>query len=204
MFPDATRTKVTVDALDMAGKSIKKKSKYEALKREGMPKSRAAAISNAGKSASRKARRIGFAPRLFGLEVAPWTQRARVGNPLPDDTLDLRQNRVLRIVLVGGEGGLAVRGHDSTLRRYRAAGNRRGNFSTEEFRTSDFALQTFQRRSISDSGDSAGPASTSPLGLNREPWHGQSHVRSAVFHATSQPRCVHVAERTIAAPASSR
>jgi hypothetical protein len=38
----------------MAGKSIKNKSKYEALKRKGMPKSRAAAISNAGKSASRK------------------------------------------------------------------------------------------------------------------------------------------------------
>jgi hypothetical protein len=39
---------------DMAGKSIKNKSKYEALKRKGMSKSRAAAISNAGKSASRK------------------------------------------------------------------------------------------------------------------------------------------------------
>jgi hypothetical protein len=38
----------------MAGKSIKNKSKYEALKRKGMPKSRAAAISNAGKSASRR------------------------------------------------------------------------------------------------------------------------------------------------------
>jgi hypothetical protein len=38
----------------MAGKSIKDKDKYRALKRKGMPKSRAAAISNAGKSASRK------------------------------------------------------------------------------------------------------------------------------------------------------
>jgi hypothetical protein len=38
----------------MAGKSIKNKRKYKALKRKGMPKSRAAAISNAGKSASRK------------------------------------------------------------------------------------------------------------------------------------------------------
>jgi hypothetical protein len=38
----------------MAGNSIKHKSKYEALKRKGMSKSRAAAISNAGKSASRK------------------------------------------------------------------------------------------------------------------------------------------------------
>ena len=38
----------------MAGKSIKNKRKYKALKRKGMSKSRAAAISNAGKSASRK------------------------------------------------------------------------------------------------------------------------------------------------------
>lgn len=35
------------------GKSIKE-DKYRALKRKGMPKSRAAAISNAGESASRK------------------------------------------------------------------------------------------------------------------------------------------------------
>ena len=38
----------------MAGKSIKNKRKYKALKRKDMPKSRAAAISNAGKKASRK------------------------------------------------------------------------------------------------------------------------------------------------------
>jgi hypothetical protein len=38
----------------MAGKSIKNKRKYKALKRKGMPKARAAAISNAGKKASRK------------------------------------------------------------------------------------------------------------------------------------------------------
>ena len=38
----------------MAGKSIKNKRKYKALKRKGMSKSRAAAISNAGRKASRK------------------------------------------------------------------------------------------------------------------------------------------------------
>jgi hypothetical protein len=38
----------------MAGKSIKHKKQYEALKRKGMSKSRAARISNAGKKASRK------------------------------------------------------------------------------------------------------------------------------------------------------
>ena len=38
----------------MAGRSIKNKRKYKALKRKGMSKSRAAAISNAGKKASRK------------------------------------------------------------------------------------------------------------------------------------------------------
>jgi hypothetical protein len=43
----------------MAGKSIKNKRKYKALKRKGLSKSRAAAISNAGKSASRKGGRKG-------------------------------------------------------------------------------------------------------------------------------------------------
>lgn len=43
----------------MAGKSVKDKDKYKALKRKGMSKSRAAAISNAGKAASRKGGRKG-------------------------------------------------------------------------------------------------------------------------------------------------
>jgi hypothetical protein len=38
----------------MAGKSIKHKKQYRALKRKGMSKKRAARISNAGKKASRK------------------------------------------------------------------------------------------------------------------------------------------------------
>jgi hypothetical protein len=47
----------------MAGKSIKNKRKYKALKRKGMSKSRAAAISNAGRAASRKGGRKGGAKR---------------------------------------------------------------------------------------------------------------------------------------------
>jgi hypothetical protein len=43
----------------MAGKSIKNKKKYKALKRKGMSKTRAAKIANAGKSASRKGGRKG-------------------------------------------------------------------------------------------------------------------------------------------------
>jgi hypothetical protein len=58
--------------------------------------------------------------------------------------------------------------------------------------------------SILDKGDSAGPDITSPFGLNLEPWQGQSHVRSASFQATTQPMCVHVAERNVVAPLSSR
>jgi hypothetical protein len=38
----------------MAGKSIKHKKEYKALRRKGMSKTRAAKISNAGKKASRK------------------------------------------------------------------------------------------------------------------------------------------------------
>lgn len=38
----------------MAGKSVKNKSKYNALKKKGMSKTRAAKIANAGKKGSRK------------------------------------------------------------------------------------------------------------------------------------------------------
>jgi hypothetical protein len=38
----------------MAGKSVKDKSKYQALKRKGMSKGRAARIANSGKAGSRK------------------------------------------------------------------------------------------------------------------------------------------------------
>ena len=38
----------------MAGKSVKDKDKYKALKRKGMSKTRAAKIANSGKSGSRK------------------------------------------------------------------------------------------------------------------------------------------------------
>jgi hypothetical protein len=43
----------------VAGKSVKDKDKYRALKRKGMPKSRAAAIANSGKAGSRKGGRKG-------------------------------------------------------------------------------------------------------------------------------------------------
>jgi len=38
----------------MAGKSVKDKSKYKALKGKGMSKTRAAKIANSGKAGSRK------------------------------------------------------------------------------------------------------------------------------------------------------
>ena len=50
----------------------------------------------------------------------------------------------------------------------------------------------------------AGPLMTLPNLSKREPWHGQSHVFSAGFHATMQPRCGHTAERSCSAPVSSR
>ena len=43
----------------MAGKSVKNKRQYRALKRKGMSKTRAARISNAGKAGSRKGGRKG-------------------------------------------------------------------------------------------------------------------------------------------------
>ena len=40
----------------------------------------------------------------------------------------------------------------------------------------------------------AGPWMTLPYASYREPWHGQSHVRSDGFHSTEQPRCLHFLE----------
>jgi hypothetical protein len=54
------------------------------------------------------------------------------------------------------------------------------------------------------SGFVAGPSRISPSTLNREPWHGQSQLRSAAFHATWQPRCVQRAETACSSPSSSR
>ncbi len=50
-----------------------------------------------------------------------------------------------------------------------------------------------QSSGLRSSRCTAGPCSTSPSGAKREPWHGQSQLRSAVLNATRQPRCVHVA-----------
>ena len=58
--------------------------------------------------------------------------------------------------------------------------------------------------SISANGASAGPEMTAPVGLNREPWHGQSQVRSASFQATTHPMWVQIADRRTVAPLSSR
>ncbi len=45
---------------------------------------------------------------------------------------------------------------------------------------------------------------TAPSGLKREPWHGQSQVRSASFQSTKQPMCVQVADFCVTLPRSSR
>ena len=50
------------------------------------------------------------------------------------------------------------------------------------------------------SGVSAGPASTSPVGLKREPWQGQSQVESATFQLTRQPMCVQVGNSVVTFP----
>ena len=59
-------------------------------------------------------------------------------------------------------------------------------------------------QSAAGRGDSAGPEMTSPAGVKREPWHGQSHVRSALFQPTVHPMCGQMAERTVTVPAASR
>ena len=60
----------------------------------------------------------------------------------------------------------------------------------QEERSSHAAL----RGGVGDRDVSAGPAMTSPSAVKREPWQGQSHVRSASFHPTTHPMWGHVAE----------
>ena len=50
----------------------------------------------------------------------------------------------------------------------------------------------------------AGPASTSPSTSKRDPWHGQSQLRSAALKCTRQPRWVQRSETAWTAPLSSR
>jgi nicotinamidase-related amidase len=51
---------------------------------------------------------------------------------------------------------------------------------------------------------SAGPLSTSPVGLKREPWQGQSQLCSALFQRTTPPRCGQTAEHTLKDPSDPR
>ena len=50
------------------------------------------------------------------------------------------------------------------------------------------------RRPTRSSDWRAGPFSTSPSIVKRDPWHGQSQLLSAVFHATSHFMCVQTGE----------
>ena len=54
------------------------------------------------------------------------------------------------------------------------------------------------------SGRTAGPSITSPCAAKRDPWQGQSQLRSAEFQLTMQPRWVQRAESSCSAPSSSR
>ncbi len=49
-----------------------------------------------------------------------------------------------------------------------------------------------------------GPWSTSPSGSKREPWQGQSQLRSALFQSSWQPRCVQIGETATRLPSSRR
>src|SRR5205085_10510506 len=50
----------------------------------------------------------------------------------------------------------------------------------------------------------AGPETRWPRASKREPWHRQSHVFSAAFQCTGQPRCVQAADISCTTPVSSR
>src|SRR5438552_10368624 len=51
-----------------------------------------------------------------------------------------------------------------------------------------------------ESGTGAGPCRTVPSMWNRDPWHGQSNVFSALLNATEQPRCEQLIAKTSTLP----
>src|SRR5205823_519578 len=53
-------------------------------------------------------------------------------------------------------------------------------------------------------GASAGPEKTSPVGLKREPWQGQSQVLSAAFQWTMHFKCVQIGEQSLTFPSGPR
>lgn len=57
---------------------------------------------------------------------------------------------------------------------------------------------------LSGSGVSAGPRNPEPSAENFEPWQGQAHWESVLFHNTMPPAWVHTAETTPNCPSSSR
>src|SRR5690606_17869931 len=59
-------------------------------------------------------------------------------------------------------------------------------------RSAAFFLNVFYSAALFK-GEVAGPCSTSPSVLKREPWQGQSQERSAELKCTTQPMCVHFA-----------
>ena len=82
--------------------------------------------------------------------------------------------------------------------------------SEEEMLSTRLRLRLWLRRGRQgdgyrdDSGVSAGPARTFPLGPKREPWQGQSQVDSAWFQRTRQPMWVQTGDIFFTVPRSSR
>src|SRR3954451_10687313 len=66
------------------------------------------------------------------------------------------------------------------------------------------ALPNRAQGSRRSSGSTAGPSRTAPSTSKRDPWHGQSQLRSAALKRRRQPRCVHRSETPCSSPASSR
>ena len=66
--------------------------------------------------------------------------------------------------------------------------------------TGDGSLRVEGLRYRTGSAEIAGPFSTSPVGANRDPWHGQSHDFSTLFHSTMHLRCVHTADFSVTLP----
>ena len=116
------------------------------------------------------------------------------GRVLPRDRAAGRRARA-RHQRVPGEGRQGGRG---VLEEAARAGRPPGLPARARLTSAGEADRGASRRS---SGLTAGPASTVPSTSKREPWQGQSQVRSASFQRVRQPRCVQRSETACSAPA---
>ncbi len=117
----------------------------------------------------------------------------RSGHPPIVPGRRVRAQRVPRVIRLSGQGrpsGAAHAGASDACRVRRRDGSSRVRHGPGGVRVGR--------------GSTAGPSRTAPSTSKRDPWHGQSQLRSAALNRTRQPRWVQRTPTACRAPSSSR